>query len=220
MDINENNLLSREILIMLALQIPVNILFFLLYKPYVIHPYTNMVYFLVLFIISYPLANKYGNLKHIFIKEKSALITIFWATASMFIFYSILKFRALIFNVLPFFSKIEQVEPGKWEYFTKPWLEINLLLSVSGIFLVVAAMEIFYRAYIQELLNKYFNSNKSLILMAVLSGAHSAVLGPISGMVDFSLALIWGYVYKEAGLYSSIFVHMVWDILFIYFPGK
>ncbi len=219
MDKNTSWLLSGEILIMLFLQIPVNIFFYLLYQPYVIRPYTNMLYFFILCIVGYLSAKKYGNLEHLYDK-KSGIKSVLIGTILMIIIYLIMKYRIELFGNFQFFQKIQKMNEGHWQFFTKPWHEINIFLSVAGIFLVVVAMEFFYRAYIQELLNKYFQKNAALLGMSILSGLHSAVLGTTSGFVDFSLALIWGWVYSNSGLYGAIFVHMVWDILFIYFPGK
>ncbi|MBI5207068.1 MAG: CPBP family intramembrane metalloprotease [Candidatus Firestonebacteria bacterium] len=208
------------LVIMLLVQIPVDIFFYILYQPYIIRPYTNMVYFFILCIIGYILANKYGRLTYLYVKDLSGILAVALSSISMILIYLVLKFREIIFKKLTVFNKIQDLEPGRWQFFTKPWNEINIFISVAGIFLVVLGMEIFYRSYIQELLNKYMVQTKAIVCMAVLSGLHTAVLGPVSGIVDFFLALIWGLVYARAGLYGSVFVHMVWDILFIYFPGK
>ncbi|MBI4650618.1 CPBP family intramembrane metalloprotease [Candidatus Desantisbacteria bacterium] len=180
----------------------------------------------------YSLANQYGNIVYFFIllvtgfymgedffpdqyrlKNKNIFLS---GIALMFLLYAVMILSYIVIHKFPFLQK--RIDLSLWQYFVKPWHEINIILSIISVIMIVLAVELFYRVYVQNTFNLFFSDNASILLASALSGIRAASLGPISGFVDFSLAVIWGFVYKRSGLLAAILTHLIWDILFVYFP--
>jgi hypothetical protein len=113
-----------------------------------------------------------------------------------------------------------ELDTRRWAFFTRPWKEINLFVSVAGIVLVVAALEFFYRVYAIGMLRRSVSKQKALFISSFASALRGLISGPVAGLYDFSLSYLWGTVYMRSGFIPALIVHLVWDILFVYIsPG-
>ena len=109
----EKNIPISDIITLIIIQLPVNYLFYILYQPYVVHPWTNMAYFLVLFIIGYFLTLRYGSFENKYNDSKESIFTLIWTTISMFLIYLFLRYRFVILEAIPFFNTLENLEKGR-----------------------------------------------------------------------------------------------------------
>ena len=219
--------MSKEkngLIILILSQIPFILGFWFLYQPHLyepqlVRPYINMVYFILLLAAGYFLMRRYGRvvpwptLKG---ERKEAVKTLVFGNLFNVLLYVFLRLSVAMLEETRLLPK---VKTGVWKFFVKPWNEINIVVSVLGIFLVVVAMEVFYRGYVQPFLCRYTTETRAILLTSLISGIRSATVTPNSGITDFVLAVVWGLVGSRAGLGAAIFTHMVWDILFVYFPG-
>ncbi|MEW6088700.1 MAG: CPBP family intramembrane glutamic endopeptidase [bacterium] len=206
---------KKDLITLFLINIPVVILYYAVYRVPGVRPYANIAYFCLILITGGFLGREFLlKIEQQKVKESKYL---FFGVISMIFLYQLMKFSSFIISRNKNLQGI--IDLSLWQYFVRPWHEINILVSVSGVIIIVLAVEIFYRVYIQNTLNLYFKDNSAVFLASAISGARAVTLGPVSGLVDFSLAYIWGFVYKKSGLWAAVFVHMVWDVLFVYFPA-
>ena len=206
---------KKNITTILLINIPAVVFYFALYKIPGMRPYGNIIFFLLMLVAGCILSGDF--LKRI---KQEKLINIKYMFSGITAMLSLYLIMRLSFFVLQNKPELQGfVDLGLWKYFVRPWQEINILVSVLSVGMIVFAVEVFYRLYIQNTLNLYFKDNTAILLASAISGIRAFTLGPMSGLVDFSLACIWGVVYKRSGLWAAFIVHMVWDVLFVYFPA-
>ncbi len=187
--------------------------FFLLYQPFSPRPYSNLVYFFLMLLGGIHLA---GATNYQFLKENPGVIPLtLGGSALMLIIYGLMRYAHAFFAANPEFAGL--VDVNQWSFFVQPWIEMNPFLSVSGVIMIVVALEYFYRAYLQEFFSEHFSPRKAILLTALLSGIRGWGGGSLAGPIDFLLGLIWGWVYYRGGLLPAIIVHLCWDIPFVYF---
>ncbi len=192
------------------------IFFCLLYHTDNPRPYSNMLYFVAM-----------GGIAVWMLKKEPGLVPLAWSRGGTVwgdtILGSLLMLALYALTLGGYhWARAGLIPLGSqgdnWVFFTAPWKQINPLLSVLGIVLVVVALELFYRSYALELLRSWQGEGKGLVLCSLLSALRGLCGGGlVAGGYDFALSWLWGWVYLRAGLAAAIIVHLVWDILFVYF---
>ncbi len=195
------------------------IFFYLLYHTDNPHPYSNMLYFVAM-----------GAVALWMFKQEPSLTPLVWLRGKRVLGDTVLGSLLMVgFYVLTiagyYLARAGIIPMGgqghRWVFFTAPWKEINLIVSVLGVVLVVVTLELFYRSYALELLRSWCSDRKALILCSLLSALRGWCGGSlVAGGYDFALSWVWGWIYLRAGLWAAIIVHLVWDIVFVYLsPG-
>ena len=188
--------------------------FFLLYLPFSPRPYSNLIYFFILLVGGIFLARDTGY--SLFKETKKTAFATLVGVALMLSIYGLMRCTFHLVKKNPTLAGL--IDTSQWRFFVRPWVEINLFLSVAGVLMIVIALEFFYRAYLQEFFAGHLSPNKAILAASVLSGLRGFGGGGIlAGPIDFFLCLIWGWVYHHGGLLAAIIVHMTWDICFVYF---
>lgn len=209
---------EKNLITLFLINIPVAGLYYLIYTLPGMRPYGNMVYFACMLAAGYFLRKGFDvNVKNK--QDKNAKIRyLSFGIALMLFLYLVMRASFSLISNIPKFQGF--VDLGLWRYFVLPWHEINIFVSVIGVIMIVIAVEMFYRVYVQNTFNLYFDNRTAILLASVISGARACTLGPVSGVVDFSLAFIWGWIYIKSGFWTAVATHMVWDIFFVYFPAR
>jgi len=208
----------KNLVTLFWINIPVIVLYYLIYTLPGMRPYGNMVYFACMLASGYFLGKSFDvNIKNKW--DKNVRIRYLALGVSLMLFlYLIMRVSFGAIGKIPKLQGL--VDLGLWQYFVRPWHEVNILVSVSGVIMIVIAVEMFYRVYVQNTFNLYFDNKTAILLASVISGARACALGPVSGLVDFSLAFIWGWIYLKSGFWPVVVTHMVWDVCFVYFPAR
>ncbi len=196
---------------LIAAHVTAGLLFFLLFYLDTPRPYSNIVYFILL-----GLAACWLIKKDISGYKYSVDVNIKYTVIGIFIMLSAYLATRLGYylsqaDILPI-----AIDKNAWLSFAEPWQRINPILSVLGIIIIVIAVELFYRSYCLELLRPYLGDNGAIYISSLLSFARAVSLGPVTGIYDGALALVWGFIYLKGGLAAALITHLAWDILFIY----
>jgi len=187
--------------------------FFLLYLPFSPRPYSNLAYFFLMLVGGIYLSKQTGFC--FFKKSRAAFFSTLTGIGLMLLIYAGMRYSFVLVSQNEHLRDL--VDTNQWRFFVKPWVEMNLFLSVSGVIMIVAALEVFYRAYIQEFFSRELTVREAILLTSLLSGIRGWGGGSMAGPIDFGLALIWGWVYHHGGLGPAFIVHLCWDIPFVYF---
>ncbi|MDD5773310.1 MAG: CPBP family intramembrane metalloprotease [bacterium] len=208
---------KKDLIIMCLVNIPVAGLYYLIYTLPGMRPYGNMAYFACMLTAGYFLGKGFDvNIKN---KTDKKVKTRYLALGVSLMLFLYLLMR-ISFSAVGRIPKLQGlVDLDLWQYFVRPWHEINIFVSVSGVIMIVIAVEMFYRVYVQNIFNLYFDNKTAILLASIISGARACTLGPVSGLVDFSLAFIWGWIYFKSGFWPAVITHIAWDVFFVYFPA-
>lgn len=187
------------------------VLFYFLWHTDNPRPYTNMAYFLVMGVMAVYAIKQEGITYKVIEPNPWQTTLLFSGLMIIFFVITLTGHKLTERGLIPL-----RLDVQRWIYFTRPWKEINRMLSISGIILVVLALEFFYRVYAIGFLSKSGSPHRAIVLSSVASALRGLISGPIAGLYDFSLSYIWGTVYLKSGLIPALIVHLIWDILFVY----
>jgi len=209
--------MSRSSIIRLAaLNLASIICFYLLYHTSAPKPYTNIAYFALMGGGAW-WAGRQDDLSWNWVRDK------FWQWNLIGFLLMVLFFVATWWGYdllrqgrLAWIAGDGVMDTGQWARFARPWLEINIIVSLVGIMLVVLSLEVFYRGYTLELLSGWIGPGWALVASSGLSMLRGGGNTPATGLFEFTLSLVWGTIYLKAGLRAAVIAHLLWDILFIY----
>jgi len=185
--------------------------FYILYHTQNPKPYTNMIYFILLGALSLLLMRQEGIDFHWWFGHPVWAIGVGVVVMGVIFGATRAGYELAQAQIIPY-----RLQTRSWLEFIEPWRKVNWIISGAGIFLVVVALELFYRNYTLELLLRSCGLGWALILSSVFSMLRSVTCGLVAGGYDLGLSLVWGLIYLKAGLIAALVTHLVWDILFVY----